>query len=85
MKFTKTNLDKLERFCHEAGYKVRYEKGNFQSGYCIVEQQKVVVVNKFFDLQGRITTLIDILPLLDIPNEAWTEANKALYKKMETE
>lgn len=66
MKFTQTTLDKLERILDESEYLVRYERGNFQSGYCILELKKVVVLNKFLQLEGRISTLIDIIPQLRI-------------------
>ena len=62
MKYTVTTLDKIEKLLHETGYVVRYERGNFQSGYCILEEKKVLVLNKFLTLEGRINTLIDILP-----------------------
>ncbi len=58
---TKHTLKKLETLAKELGYKVRYEKGNFQSGYCLVEHQRVAIVNKFFDTEGRVNVLLDIL------------------------
>jgi len=58
---TKHFLKKTETLAKELGYKVRYEKGNFQSGYCLVEHQRVAIVNKFFDTEGRINVLLDIL------------------------
>lgn len=58
---TKHTLKKLETLAKELGYKVRYEKGNFQSGYCLVEHQRVAIVNKFYDTEGRINVLLDIL------------------------
>ena len=64
MKYTQHTLDKLEAIPGEAGYVLRYERGTFQSGYCILEQKKVVVLNKFLQLEGRINTLIDIIPKL---------------------
>ena len=66
MKPTVTNLNKLEELFHQLSYTVRYERGNFQSGYCIVEHRNIVVVNKFFDTEGRINTLLDILFNLDV-------------------
>ncbi len=66
MKPTVTNLKKLEDLFKELAYTVRYEKGNFQSGYCMVEHRNVVVVNKFFDTEGRINTLTDILLNLEV-------------------
>lgn len=66
MKYSQTTLDKLDRLFDAAGYIVRYERGTFQSGYCILEERKVVVLNKFLQLEGRINTLVDILPQLNI-------------------
>ena len=79
MKFTQTTLDKIERVLDETGYIVRYERGNFQSGYCILEQKKVVVLNKFLQLEGRISTLIDIVPQLRIVPESLTPETRRIY------
>ena len=89
MKYTQTTLDKLEAIPEEAGYVLRYERGTFQSGYCILELKKVVVLNKFLQIEGRINTLIDLIPQLDINTDILTEESKKLYlgiiEKLETE
>jgi hypothetical protein len=82
MKFTQTTLDKIERVLDETGYIVRYERGNFQSGYCILEQRKVVVLNKFLQLEGRISTLIDIIPQLKIQPENLTPETRRIYDEV---
>ena len=79
MKFTQATLDKIERVLDEVGYIVRYERGNFQSGYCILEQRKVVVLNKFLPLEGRISTLIDIIPQLKITPDALSPDVRGIY------
>ena len=66
MKYTQTTLDKIEKIIAETGYIIRYERGTFQSGFCILEDRKVVVLNKFLQLEGRINTLIDLIPQLKI-------------------
>jgi hypothetical protein len=77
MKYTQHTLDKLEEILQEIEYVVRYERGTFQSGYCILEQKKVVVLNKFLQLEGRINTLIDIIPkLVSDPDALSPEARK---------
>ena len=58
---TKHSLKKMETLLRELGYTVRYEKGNFTSGYCLVEQRKIVIVNRFYDTEGRLNVLYDIL------------------------
>jgi hypothetical protein len=65
-KYTPAALKKLETLFKEAGYIVRFERGNFTSGYCVLEQKKVVVINKFFDQDARINSLLDILAQVDL-------------------
>ena len=83
---TKPNLKKLETLAKELGYKVRYEKGNFQSGYCLVEHQRVAIVNKFFDTEGRINVLFDILsqyrPKAEEEAPQLSEASSKLWVKL---
>ena len=79
MKYTQTTLNKIEALIEEAGYIVRYERGSFQSGFCILEDRKVVVLNKFLQLEGRINTLIDLIPQLKIEAEALTPDSKKWF------
>lgn len=79
MKYTQHTLDKLEELLSEIHYVVRYERGTFQSGYCILEQKKVVVLNKFLQLEGRINTLADIIPkLIEQPDTLSADSRKTL-------
>ena len=82
MKYNQTTLTKLEKILDEAGYIVRYERGSFQSGYCILEDKKVVVLNKFLIPEGRINTLIDILPSLTVNYDALTHDSQKLYDEV---
>jgi hypothetical protein len=82
MKYTQTSLDKLESIPEQAGYVLRYERGTFQSGYCILEERKVVVLNKFLQIEGRINTLIDLIPQLDINTGVLTDDSKKLYSEI---
>ena len=82
MKYTKTTLDKLEAIVALSGYVLRYEKGTFQSGYCILEEKKVVVLNKFLQIEGRINTLIDLIPQLKIKEELLDDDSKKTYSEI---
>lgn len=64
IKFTPQYLKKLEDLLKENGYDVRYEKGNFKSGYCILEAKKVVVINRFSTIESRIQALYEIIQVL---------------------
>ena len=82
MKYTITTLEKIEKILHETGYVIRYERGNFQSGYCILEEKKVLVLNKFLPLEGRINTLIDILPQLSLHPESLLPESRKLLESL---
>jgi hypothetical protein len=79
MKYTQTTLDKIEKIIAETGYVIRYERGTFQSGFCILEDRKVVVLNKFLQLEGRINTLIDLIPQLKINADTLTPESKKVF------
>ena len=85
MKFTQNTLDKLEKIAQESGYVMRYERGSFQSGYCILQEKKVVVLNKFLPTEGRINTLIDLLPQLNINFDALTHESQKLYTELQSQ
>ena len=89
MKYNQATLDKLESIPEQAGYVLRYERGNFQSGYCILELKKVVVLNKFLQIEGRINTLLGLIPQLEINTEQLPDDLKKLYlnimSRLETE
>ncbi len=82
MKYTQNTLDKIEHIAEEVGYVIRYERGNFQSGYCILQAKKVIVLNKFFQTEGRINTLIDLLPQLEINFDALTLESQKMYDEI---
>lgn len=82
MKYNQTTLNKLEKILEEAGYVVRYERGSFQSGYCILEEKKVVVLNKFLNPEGRINTLIDLIPSLQVIYELLTVDSQKIYDEV---
>jgi hypothetical protein len=84
MKYTQTTLDKLETVVEEAGYVLRYERGTFQSGYCILEERKVVVLNRFLQTEGRINTLLDLIPQLAVNPESLTEEPKTSQSNFES-
>jgi hypothetical protein len=84
IKFTQTTLDKVEKIAEDSGYVIRYERGSFQSGYCILQAKKVVVLNKFLPLEGRINTMIDLLPQLNINFDSLTLESQKLYAELIT-
>ena len=82
MKYNQTTLKKLENILEEGGYILRYERGSFQSGYCILENKKVVVLNKFLNPEGRISTLIDLIPSVNINYDLLTLESQKIYDEV---
>ncbi|BAV09075.1 hypothetical protein SAMN05421788_101523 [Filimonas lacunae] len=80
MKYTQANLDKLQGILGDADYVVRFERGTFQSGWCLLEQKRVVVLNKFLNVEGRINTLLEIIPQLNIEFDKLTHESQKLYE-----
>ena len=54
VRYSKGFLNKLEDIFAESDYVLRYEKGNFKSGYCLLKDTKVAIINKFYSLEGKI-------------------------------
>lgn len=84
IKYTQTTLDKLEAIPAQCGYVLRYERGTFQSGFCILEAKKVVVLNKFLQTEGRINTLMELIPQLEIDTNLLTDDARKLYRSLVT-
>lgn len=82
LRFTPSTLEKIEKIVSEAGYIIRYERGTFQSGYCVLESKKVVVLNKFLQTEGRINTLIDLVSNLSIEADHLSLDSKKLYEEI---
>jgi hypothetical protein len=83
MKLTQTTLDKLEDILGESDFVVRYERGNFQSGWCLLEAKRIVVLNKFLNLEARINTLFELIPALDIQFDKLTHESQKLYTEVQ--
>ena len=82
MKYTQPSLDKLQNILYESEYTLRYERGSFQSGWCVLEQKRVVVLNKFLDMEGKINTLVELIPQLKIDYDKLTLESQRLYEEI---
>lgn len=74
--------EKLEQLLAVMGFKVRYEKGNFRSGACVLEDKKVVVVNKFATIDNKINSLIEIIQQLELETPIADEKMLAFYRTL---
>ena len=81
-KFTNHFLHKLEDIFAESDYTLRYEKGNFKAGYCLLNHQKVAVINKYFTTEGKINCILEILKSIELDVTNLNEKNKKLYLEL---
>ncbi len=82
IKYTTQFLTKLEDLIAESDYILRYEKGNFKSGYCLLKEQKIMILNKFFATEGKINALLDILKNIELNTSKFSEKNLKLYEEL---
>lgn len=82
IKYTKHFLNRLEDLFAESDYVLRYEKGNFKAGYCLLKDMKVAVVNKYFPLEGKINCLYDLLQTVSFDTSLLTSKNQAFYEEI---
>ena len=85
IKYTPHYLKKLEDILERNSYELRYEKGNFKSGFCILETKKVVVVNKFAGLESRINALMEIIRVLGDKLELDPDSRQLVITEQKTE
>ncbi len=59
-------LEDLKSLASQMGVKVRFERGDFKGGYCIVRESKVIVLNRLSTTQRKVITLSAALTELGI-------------------
>ncbi|MES2873702.1 MAG: hypothetical protein V4708_08265 [Bacteroidota bacterium] len=85
LSYTQHTLEKLESLLKSLGFKLRYEKGNFKTGACILEQSRVIIVNRFSNLENKILSLADLLQNTETDDTLLDEKQKAfLYLLKQT-
>jgi hypothetical protein len=82
MKYTTSFLTRLEDMIAESDYTLRYEKGNFKSGHCLLRDQKIIVVNKFYTTEGKINAILEILKTIELNTERFSEKSRRLYEEL---
>lgn len=85
LKYTRPFLTRLEELFAESDYMLRYEKGNFKAGYCVLKDMKVVVVNKYYALEGKVNCLYEILRTLSIDASKLSEKNQQFLAEIQNQ
>lgn len=66
----------------ETDFLLRYERGNFKAGYCILNTKKVAIVNKYFSHEGKINCLLDIIKSIEINEDRLSDKNQSLLNSL---
>jgi len=82
IKLTKQFQKKIESLLESQDYKIRFEKGNFKSGYCIIRDKKVIIINKYFTTEGKIYALLEIIESINISKEKCNNENLITLNKI---
>ncbi len=59
-------LEELREACQHVGYSLRFEKGDFEGGSCILREKKLLIVNKRFTLDKKLSSIARALGELGI-------------------
>ena len=79
---TTHTLEKMELLLKTAGYKVRYEKGNFKTGACLLQASKMIVVNRFSNLESKILGIAELLRSLEIDHNLLDEKQVTFLQQL---
>lgn len=75
-------LQELKALASQLGAEVRFEKGDFKGGYCLLKESKVVVINKSANLQKKVMILAAALKELGIEQIYLTPKIREVIEEM---
>jgi hypothetical protein len=50
-------LTELQSIASQLGIKLRYEKGDFEGGYCVLKSERIIVINKKLSPNLRLSVI----------------------------
>lgn len=75
-------LSDLKALAAQLGATVRFEKGDFKGGYCILNDSKVIVINKMTNLQRKVMILSAALKELGVDKIYLTPRMREIIEEM---
>jgi len=78
-------IQELKAFAVQLGAEVRFEKGDFKGGYCLLKESKIIVINKMANLQRKAMILSMALKELGIDEVFLTPRLRELIDEMSSE
>jgi len=75
-------IQDLKLLAAQLGAEVRFEKGDFKGGYCLLKENKVIVINKLANLQKKVMILSMALKELGIDKLYLTPKMREIIDEM---
>ena len=75
-------IQDLKLLASQMGAEVRFEKGDFKGGYCLLKENKVIVINKLANLQRKVMILSMALKELGIEKLYLTPRMREIIDEM---
>ncbi|MEJ5350091.1 MAG: hypothetical protein WHS65_00715 [Melioribacteraceae bacterium] len=75
-------LQDLKQLANQMGAKVRFERGDFKGGYCIIKENKIIVINKLSPLQKKVLILSSALKELGIDDVYLTPKMREIIEEL---
>jgi len=72
----------LKSIATQLGAEVRFEKGDFKGGYCLLKESKVIVINKMTNLQRKVIVLSMALKELGVDKIYLTPKMREIIEEM---
>ncbi|MCF8260355.1 MAG: hypothetical protein K9J12_06250 [Melioribacteraceae bacterium] len=76
-------LQDLKSLAAQMGAKVRFERGDFKGGYCLLKTDKIIVINKLANFQRKVKTLAAALNELGIDEMYLTPKLREVIEEMD--
>ena len=75
-------IQDLRALASQLGAEVRFEKGDFKGGYCLLKESKVIVINKMANLQRKAMILSMALKELGVDDIYLTPRMREIIDEM---
>ena len=75
-------VQELKSIADQLGAEVRFEKGDFKGGYCILKDSKVIVINNMTNLQRKVLVLSMALKELGVDKIYLTPRMREIIEEM---
>ena len=72
----------LRGIASQLGAEVRFEKGDFKGGYCLLKENKVIIINKLANLQRKVMILSAALKELGVDQIYLTPRMREIIDEM---